>query len=97
LVREKEKCFVFQLKLQKFKSNSLTLIILLNKTLKYCVVIEMKVKCPECGAEFDIPDDVVVGEIVSCPDCGLEFEITKVEKGNVELKPVQIAGEDWGE
>lgn len=57
----------------------------------------MKVKCPECGVEFDVSDDVIIGEIVTCPDCGLELEVTKIEAKNIEVKPLQVAGEDWGE
>lgn len=57
----------------------------------------MKVKCPECGAEFDAPDDVIVGEIVSCPDCGLELEVSSIQSGKVDVKMVRISGEDWGE
>ncbi|RLI05108.1 lysine biosynthesis protein LysW [Candidatus Bathyarchaeota archaeon] len=57
----------------------------------------MKVTCPECGAEFEVPNDVIVGEVVTCPECGLELEVTKIESGNVEVKPVQVTGEDWGE
>jgi len=57
----------------------------------------MKVKCPECAAEFDAPEDVIVGEIVSCPDCGLELEVSKVEGGKLEVKIAHVAGEDWGE
>jgi len=32
----------------------------------------LKAKCKECGADIEIPDDALPGEIVSCPDCGLE-------------------------
>lgn len=57
----------------------------------------MKAACPECVAEFEIPDDVVIGEIVSCPDCGLELEVTGINSGKAVLKIVQVEGEDWGE
>lgn len=56
-----------------------------------------KVICPDCAAEFDVPDDVMVGEIVSCPDCGLDLEVEKVEGNNVELQKIAIEKEDWGE
>ena len=56
-----------------------------------------KVICPDCSAEFDVPDDVMVGEIVSCPDCGLDLEVVKVEGSNVELQRIAIEKEDWGE
>ena len=57
----------------------------------------MKVKCLECNCEFDVPDDVIVGEIVTCPDCGLELEVTKIEAGLIEVKSAKVEGEDWGE
>ena len=57
----------------------------------------VKVTCPDCSAEFDAPEDVMVGEIVSCPDCGLDLEVTKVEDSNVELERIAIEKEDWGE
>lgn len=56
-----------------------------------------KVICPDCAAEFDVPDDVMVGEIVSCPDCGLDLEVEKVEGNTVELQKISIEKEDWGE
>ncbi|HID18026.1 TPA: lysine biosynthesis protein LysW [Candidatus Bathyarchaeota archaeon] len=56
-----------------------------------------KAYCLECGAEIEVLDDVIVGEIVSCPDCGLELEVTGIEEGNVKVKTLQVSGEDWGE
>ena len=45
-------------------------------------------KCPECDAELNIPEDTAVGEIVSCSDCGADYEISKT---------AETVGEDWGE
>ncbi|RLI29415.1 lysine biosynthesis protein LysW [Candidatus Bathyarchaeota archaeon] len=56
-----------------------------------------KVKCTECDAEFEVPDDVVVGEVISCPDCGLELEVVEIEGDTVKVKILQVSGEDWGE
>jgi alpha-aminoadipate carrier protein LysW len=56
-----------------------------------------KVKCPECAAEFEAPDDVVIGEILTCPDCGLELEVTEISGDEVKVKVLQVSGEDWGE
>ncbi len=56
-----------------------------------------KVKCVECGVEFDVPDDVIVGEVISCPDCGLELEVVEIEGDVVKAKVLQVSGEDWGE
>ncbi len=57
----------------------------------------VKVTCPDCEAEIDVPDDAMVGEIVSCPDCGLDLEVEKIEDGKVQLKRIVIEKEDWGE
>jgi alpha-aminoadipate carrier protein LysW len=57
----------------------------------------LKADCPSCEAHVLIPDDFVNGEIVSCPDCGAEYEVTMKSKGDIELKPAEMEGEDWGE
>jgi len=57
----------------------------------------VKVTCPDCMGEVDVPDDAMVGEIVSCPDCGLELEVKSAEGGKVELEKLAIEKEDWGE
>ena len=56
-----------------------------------------KVNCPECGAEIQAPDDVMLKEILSCPDCGLELEVVKIESDKLELQKILIEKEDWGE
>ena len=55
------------------------------------------VKCPDCGAEIKVPEDVIVGEILSCPDCGLELEVKKIDGDSLQLEELVIEGEDWGE
>ena len=55
------------------------------------------VSCPECGAEIDAPNDVMLKEILSCPDCGLELEVAKIEGQSLELKKILIEKEDCGE
>lgn len=57
----------------------------------------VQVKCPECDADLNIPDDFLPGEVIHCTDCGLEFEIDINDKGEVELRPAEVKGEDWGE
>ena len=52
-------------------------------------------KCPECGAELKLADDLEVGEIVTCPDCGVELEVTGLDPVTLELAPE--VEEDWGE
>lgn len=53
------------------------------------------VDCIECGADVELPADVMVGEIVECADCAVELEVTAVSPLTVELAP-EIE-EDWGE
>jgi len=53
--------------------------------------------CPDCEAEIEIPDDVMVGEIIECDDCGLEVEVEKIEGNQVEIQRLSIEKEDWGE
>jgi alpha-aminoadipate carrier protein LysW len=57
----------------------------------------VKKECQECGAEISIPDDILVGEIVTCQDCGSDFEVTSKTQNDVELKPAESVGEDWGQ
>lgn len=57
----------------------------------------MKVTCPECSGNIDVPDDAVTGEIVSCPDCGMAFEVSDIGPSGVSLKIAESVGEDWGE
>ena len=40
---------------------------------------------------------MITGEIISCPDCGMDYEVELTEAGEIELKPAEIEGEDWGE
>ena len=60
-------------------------------------------KCPECDADLNIPEDAAVGEIVSCSDCGADYEISKKfgDAGGLvsqfEIKEAETVGEDWGE
>ena len=60
-------------------------------------LVTFKLRCPECDAEINVPDDVVSGEIVSCPDCGLDLEVKFDGSGSISLKPAEVEGEDWGE
>lgn len=53
------------------------------------------VTCIECGAELNIPADVMMGEILPCGDCGVELEVTNLSPLTVELAPQEM--EDWGE
>jgi alpha-aminoadipate/glutamate carrier protein LysW len=53
-------------------------------------------KCLECDANINPPQDSMEGEIVTCPDCGASFELIKTASG-LDLKPAQTVGEDWGQ
>lgn len=55
------------------------------------------VLCPECLAEVEVPEDVLVGEVLDCPDCGIELEVCEVSDKGVEVRVAEISGEDWGE
>ncbi len=55
----------------------------------------MKATCPICKITFELPDDVVDGEIVE-HDCGVTLEV-KLVNGEVVLKPLEGVYEDWGE
>ena len=56
-----------------------------------------KMQCYDCDTEFEIPKDVVVGEIVTCHGCGLEFEVKQVESDFITLEELIVECEDWGE
>ena len=56
-----------------------------------------KMQCYDCDTEFEIPNDVAVGEIVTCHGCGLEFEVKQIESDLVTLEGLTVEGEDWGE
>jgi alpha-aminoadipate carrier protein LysW len=56
---------------------------------------DMQVICPECGAEFAIPDDTMTSEIVVCPECGVELEVISVDPPELAVAPE--VEEDWGE
>lgn len=55
------------------------------------------VRCPDCDAELEVPEDVMLGEILSCLECGLELEVTRINGDRLELQELAIEGEDWGE
>jgi len=57
----------------------------------------MKKDCKDCGAELNIPQDSMVGEIIRCPDCGTDFEIVSKNQESVEMKEAESVGEDWGQ
>jgi alpha-aminoadipate/glutamate carrier protein LysW len=58
---------------------------------------DLNKECKDCGAEINVPNDSVSGEIVTCPDCGADFEVTSKAGEKIELKPAESVGEDWGQ
>ena len=57
----------------------------------------MKIECPECLAEIEVPDDVIVGEVIECPECGAELEVYEIKEGQVKVRVAAAEEEDWGE
>lgn len=39
----------------------------------------IKIVCPDCGAEIFKPEEMMVGDIVECQECGTEVEILSLE------------------
>jgi len=56
----------------------------------------MKAPCPVCGADVELPDDVMAGELLECPSCGATLEVHEQE-GLFMLREAEEVGEDWGE
>ena len=52
-------------------------------------------ECPECGAQVNLPADVMQGEILTCGDCGVELEVVAINPVRLDLAPMEM--EDWGE
>lgn len=52
-------------------------------------------ECPVCGAEVNLEEDTVQGELIECPDCGTELEVVSINPFKVEEAPQEE--EDWGE
>ena len=52
-------------------------------------------ECPECGAEIQINENTLEGEIIVCADCGVELEVVSLEPLTIE--PAPEVEEDWGE
>ncbi len=55
----------------------------------------MQAECVECGAQLEIPADVMQGEILPCADCGADLEVIALDPLTLELAPMEM--EDWGE
>ncbi|GBF09647.1 lysine biosynthesis protein LysW [Aeropyrum pernix] len=53
------------------------------------------VKCPVCGLDVEVPEDVISGELVE-HDCGVVLEIVE-SGGRLALRVFGGVEEDWGE
>ncbi len=40
---------------------------------------EKKVKCPVCGEQFELDEDLEVGSITYCPGCYADLKISRLE------------------
>jgi len=52
-------------------------------------------ECPVCGAEIQIKEGTVKGELLECAECGSELEVTQLDP--VSLAEAPKEEEDWGE
>lgn len=59
--------------------------------------MKKKAVCTECFYEFDVDENVIMGEVITCEDCGIELEVIEIEKNKVKLQPAESEEEDWGE
>ena len=44
-------------------------------------------ECPVCGAEIEIAEGAVLGELLECSDCGTELEITGLDPEELSEAP----------
>ena len=56
-----------------------------------------KATCAECYFEFEVDDEVMLGEIIECSDCGTELEVIEIKDTEVVLQKAEAEEEDWGE
>jgi lysine biosynthesis protein LysW len=54
-------------------------------------------ECKDCGANIELPSNVISSEIIGCQDCGLDYVIELDASGMILLMELSIEGEDWGE
>ena len=52
-------------------------------------------RCPDCGVNVDIGEEVVQGDTVTCPECGVDLEV--VSTNPVELRLAKDLDEDEDE
>ncbi len=52
-------------------------------------------RCPDCGVNVDIGEEVEQGDTVTCPECGVDMEV--VSTNPVELRLAKDLDEDEDE
>ncbi|MCH6553930.1 MAG: hypothetical protein ACE1Z1_07600 [Candidatus Acidiferrales bacterium] len=52
-------------------------------------------RCPDCGVNVDIGEEVEQGDTVTCPECGVDLEV--VSTNPVELRLAKDLDEDEDE
>ena len=52
-------------------------------------------ECPVCGANIEIKDGTVKGELLECIECGTELEVKEIDPLTLAEAPKEE--EDWGE
>ncbi|MFN3805003.1 MAG: alpha-aminoadipate/glutamate carrier protein LysW [Pyrobaculum sp.] len=57
---------------------------------------KLVVQCNVCGSEFELPSDVMDGEIASCPTCGTRY-IVRLKGGSATLEEFRGDVEDYGQ
>ncbi len=53
------------------------------------------IRCPDCGVNVDIGEEVKQGDTVTCPECGVDLEV--VSTNPVELRLAKDLDEDEDE
>lgn len=55
----------------------------------------LKAECPVCGADVELNDGTVKGELLECGECGTELEVINLDPLSLAEAPKEE--EDWGE
>lgn len=61
---------------------------------------ERRVRCPDCGANIDVEDDLDIGDTTVCPRCDAELKIIEVDPLSVESVGIEedgLSGDDFAD
>lgn len=53
------------------------------------------IECPVCGANIELKEGTVKGELLECAECGTELEVKEIDPPTLAEAPKEE--EDWGE